>query len=317
MTREMFSVLSPGAYTTVQDLGRYGYQSMGIPITGALDSYALRVANLLVGNPETSAALEITISGPRLEMRDTADLALAGADMEVILNGRPREGWRSFRVKRGDVLEIHQVKKGCRAYLAVTGGIDVPVVMGSRSTYVGGKLGGHRGRPLRASDLLGRGDGSVLRKDRWLPRGMIPDHPAEPMLRAVPGPQDEFFLEGAAVFFEASFMVTAKADRLGYRLQGPSIAIREGMPKSIISEPCVPGSVQIPADAQPIIVLVEHSVGGYSKIATVVTADIARVAQATPGDTFRFEKVTIETAHVLYREREESFRKIESLLLSD
>jgi biotin-dependent carboxylase-like uncharacterized protein len=315
--REMFSVLSPGAYTTVQDSGRYGFQSMGIPITGALDPYAFRIANLLVGNPETSAALEITISGPRLEMRDTADLALAGADMEAVLNGRPVEGWRSFRVNRGDILEVHQVKKGCRAYLSVTGGIDVPEIMGSRSTYVGGNLGGHRGRPLQASDLLHRGEGSLLDKLRRLPGSVIPEYPTESVLRAVPGPQDDFFLESMVTFFDAVFMVTAKADRMGYRLQGPPLPVREGMPKSIISEPCVPGSVQIPADEQPIIVLVEHSVGGYSKIATIVSVDISRVAQATPGDTFRFEKVNIETAHLLYREREKKIRGIDPLLCSD
>lgn len=310
---EVFRVLEPGIYTTVQDKGRYGYQQFGIPISGAMDQFAYRVANLLVGNPEDAAVLEITVFGPRLEVLAEADIAVTGAEMPISVNDRPVEGWASIRVKPGDVVSIKQVSSGCRAYLAVTGGIDVPVVMGSRSTYVGGKLGGYQGRPLAKGDLLARGPGEPLRAPRRLPPDLIPEYPSEVLLRAVPGPQDDYFDEGLKVFFGSEFRVSTKADRMGYRLEGPVVAHREGVPQSIISEPSVPGGVQIPPDGQPIVLLLEQTVGGYTKIATVVSADISRVAQAKPGERVRFEEVDLETAYRIVREREELLQKIRGM----
>jgi len=301
---DVFSVLIPGGYTTVQDAGRYGYQQMGIPVSGVLDYFAFRSANLLVGNPENSAVLEITVMGPRLEILMDTDLSVTGAEMAIILNDQPVESWKSLRTRSGDILEIQQVKSGCRAYLAVSGGIEVPAVMGSRSTYVGGKLGGYKGRPLKEGDTIQSGDVKLLNKPRQMPHEMIPEYPPEILIRAIPGPQDHFFKEGLEVLFQSDFMVSAKADRMGYRLQGPKIKVREAMPKSIISEPSMPGGVQVPADEQPIILLVEQTVGGYTKIVTVISTDLPKVAQATPGDTIRFENVTLERAHSLYQEQQ-------------
>ena len=299
---DLFSVLTPGAYTTVQDTGRYGFQQMGIPVSGALDSFAFQTANMLVGNPAVHAMLEITIMGPRLEVLTEVDLAVTGARMGMMLNDQPVQGWSSVRVKPGDVLDIGQVKSGCRAYLAVSGGIDVPLVMGSRSTYVGGGLGGYHGRPLKQGDVLSGSEASLSSSPRNLPEKWLPDYSEGIVLRAVVGPQDDFFTDGLNTLFESEFMVSAKADRMGYRLQGPEILHREGVPKSIISEPSMPGGIQIPADNQPIILLVEQTVGGYTKIATVISTDLPKVAQATPGDPVRFEQVTLETAHGLYRD---------------
>ena len=313
---DVFSVLIPGAYTTVQDAGRYGYQQMGIPVSGVLDYFAFRAANLLVGNPENSAVLEITIMGPRLEILMDTDLSVTGAEMAIILNDQPVESWKSLRTRPGDILEIQQVKSGCRAYLAVSGGIEVPAVMGSRSTYVGGKLGGYKGRPLKEGDTIQTGDVKLLNKPRQMPPEMIPEYPPEILIRAIPGPQDNFFKEGLEVLFQSDFMVSAKADRMGYRLQGPKIKIREGMPKSIISEPSMPGGVQVPADEQPIILLVEQTVGGYTKIVTVISTDLPKVAQATPGDTIRFENVTLEKAHSLYQEQQKLLLDLEKKLSS-
>ena len=307
---EMFQVLTSGAYTTVQDKGRYGYQHMGIPMSGAIDSFSCRVANLLVGNPQESAVLEITVTGPRLAVLKEAYVALTGAEMGISLNDKPIEGWMSFRVTKGDLLAVRQIKSGCRAYLAVSGGIDVPEVMGSRSTYVGGKLGGYQGRPLNKGDLLYAGEGRPLKASRRLPSARIPKYASQISLRAVPGPQDDFFREGMTTFFQSEFKVSPSADRMGYRLQGPAIRIREDMPKSIISEPSMPGGVQIPADEQPIILLVEQTVGGYTKIATVISTDISKVAQAVPGNAITFERVTLETAHSLYRDRERLLQEI-------
>ena len=307
---EVFSVLTPGGYTTIQDEGRFGYQRMGIPVCGALDAFAYHTANLLVANALNAAVMEITVMGPRLEILTEADLAVTGAEMGMTLNDQPLDAWKSFRVRPGDVLDIQQVKSGCRAYLAVNGGIDVPEIMGSRSTYVGGKIGGYRGRLLRAGDVIQCVPAKRLQGAREMPADLIPSYPPEIVIRAIPGPQDDFFEEGLDTIFKSDYMVSPKADRMGYRLQGPKIGIREGMPKSIISEPTMPGGVQIPPDEQPIILMVEQTVGGYTKIVTVISVDLPKVAQATPGDTIRFEKVSLETAHSIYQEQQKQIQDL-------
>jgi biotin-dependent carboxylase-like uncharacterized protein len=299
---DTFLVLKPGPYTTVQDKGRFGFQQIGVPISGAIDQFASQVANFLVGNPEESAVLEITVVGPQLAVLQEVDIALTGAEMGFELNHESVECWKTVRAKPGDVISIQQVKSGCRGYLAVSGGIDVPEVMGSRSTYVGGKLGGYKGRALKKGDIIQSFEGSLLNKPRYLPESWIPRYSEEVLLHAIPGPQDEFFDEGMETLFQSEFTVSVKADRMGYRLQGPSIHLKEKMPKSIISEPTMPGGVQIPADRQPIILLAEQTVGGYAKIATVISPDLSRVAQAIPGNMIRFEQVSLESAHRLYRE---------------
>jgi len=305
-----FKVHAPGAFTTVQDGGRFGYQKMGMPISGALDAYAFRVANLLVGNAPESAVLEITITGPKLEFISASDIALTGAQMGMTLNDKPVVHWQSLRVQPGDMLEIHQVTSGCRAYLAIKGGIDVPVVMGSRSTYVGGKLGGFAGRPLQADDIVDGFEVQLLNTPRILPDRWIPEHKREVSLRVIPGPQDDYFDIGLETLLTTDYMVTPKADRMGYRLQGSAIERKAETPASIVSEPTMPGGIQIPADAQPIVLLVEQTVGGYSKIATVITPDIARLTQATPGDTVRFEKVDLALAHAIFRDTEKTLQEI-------
>ena len=311
---EVFSVLTPGGYTTIQDQGRFGYQQMGIPVCGVLDAFAFHSANQLVANSKNAAVMEITVMGPRLEMMAETVLAVTGADIGMTLNDQPLETWKSFRVKPGDVLDIQQVKKGCRAYLAVNGGIDVPEVMGSRSTYVGGNIGGYEGRVLQDGDVIKGGPGKGMTGLNEMPAEMIPSYPAEIVIRAIPGPQDDFFREGLDLIFQSDFMVSTKADRMGYRLQGPKVKLREDMPKSIISEPTMPGGVQIPADEQPIILMVEQTVGGYTKIVTVISVDLPKVAQATPGDTVRFEKVSLEKAHALYREQQMKLQDLKDKL---
>lgn len=290
-------VVTPGAYTTVQDLGRYGYQRLGVPISGVMDSFSFQVANLLVGNQRHAAALELTILGPRVEFLAPALIALTGADMGMTLNDQPVGRWRAIPVQRGDVLDVHQVTSGCRAYLAVSGGIAVPPIMGSCSTYVGGQIGGFQGRALQTDDILEMGTPGDLNRCFQLPDQWVPEYRDNVTIRAIPGPQDDFFKEGLTVLYDSEFMVTAKADRMGYRLQGPEIHLSENMPSSIISEPSVPGGIQIPADRQPIVLFVEQTVGGYVKIATVITSDLSVLAQTVPGDMVRFEKVDLKTAH--------------------
>jgi len=306
-------ILSPGGFTTVQDRGRLGFQQMGVPISGVLDSFAFDAANLLVGNVETCAVLEITIMGPTLEIRKEMDIALTGAKMGMTLNGHPIQQWQSIRVKPGDLLTISMVQQGCRAYLAVSGGIKVPRVMGSFATYVGGKIGGFKGRPLAKEDLLETHDAPLLKQPRTLPDEMIPLYPTQTIIRVISGPQDHYFDMDKTPLFETDYMVTPKADRMGYRLQGEALAIRENMPKSIVSEPAMPGSIQIPPDGQPIILLVEQTVGGYAKIVTVISTDLWKVAQTTPGDTLGFEKINLQTAHNLYKQDMERTKTMKQL----
>ncbi len=307
---DIFNVLSPGAYTTVQDLGRFGWQPFGVPPSGMLDDFAGRIANMLVGNPDTAALLELTFSGPTLKILAPATIALTGADMPFSINGVPAAGWCAVPVQPGDTVTVGMARSGCRGYLAVSQGIDVPLVMGSRSCYVGAAIGGFNGRPLQAGDRLRRGPGEADHLARRVPAERVPAYPSEITLRAIPGPQDDFFDHGLDVFFNASFTVSPQADRMGCRLQGPVISQIEAMPQSIISEPSLPGGVQIPQDGQPIILLSEQTVGGYTKIATVISSDIPRVAQALPGDRIRFERIDIDAAHALYRRQASLLERI-------
>jgi antagonist of KipI len=311
---DTFLVITSGSFTTVQDKGRFGYQHVGIPVSGVLDTFACRVANLLVGNPEGSAVLESTIVGPQLAVMRETDIALTGAEMNAKLNYKPVENWKTIRVKPGDMLTFQQVKSGCRGYLAASGGIQVPEVMGSMSTYFGGKIGGYGGRPLKKGDIVKRGSGSLLDAPRHLPKKWLPRYPDKITLRTVAGPQDDHFDEGLETLFQSEFMVTPRADRMGYRLQGTPIKHRGNMPKSIISEPTMPGGIQVPADGQPIILLVEQAVGGYAKIATVISTDLRHIAQAVPGDSVKFESVTLETAHAIYHKHEKMLGEISASL---
>ncbi|MBN1829919.1 MAG: biotin-dependent carboxyltransferase [Deltaproteobacteria bacterium] len=298
---EFCIVERPGSLTTVQDKGRYAFLDRGVPLSGALDLFAFDAANLLVGNDRNAAALEITVIGPKLRVLAEADIALTGADMAMTINERPAAGWQSMRVREGDIIKIPKALKGCRAYLAVSGGIDVPLVMGSRSTYLKGAIGGYCGRRLMQGDVVKRGAKDLLSRPRRLPDNHIPRYSGEILLRAVPGPQDDFFTFSIDVLFASSYRVTSAADRMGYRLCGAPVNHDRDAPPSIISEASVPGSVQIPPDGQPIILLVEQTSGGYSKAATVISVDIPEIAQAVPGATVRFERVTLNQAHDLCR----------------
>jgi len=295
-------VLTPGALTTIQDRGRTGYQALGIPVSGALDRFARRMANALVDNPPGCAVLEMTVVGLTLAVLHPMDLAFTGAGMPITRNHTPVAPWRAFRVEPGDLLTFGMAGSGCRGYLAVRGGFDVPEIMGSRATYLGGKLGGMAGRPLQKGDLLPVTPVPPLGTPRCLSDEYWPAYPDKIVLRAIPGPQADDFTRAIDRFFEVPFTLDTRTDRMGCRLDGPVIALDPGSPQSIISEPVVPGSVQIPADGHPIILLGEQTSGGYAKIATVISPDLSRLAQATPGVVIHFERVDIETAHRIYRE---------------
>lgn len=310
---DAIKIITPGGYSTLQDRGRFGFQNMGVPVSGVLDHFAFEAANILVGNTDNTPVMELTVMGPCIEILKRMDIALTGARMGIKINDIPAAQWQSLRVNPGDIVSIGQVQSGCRAYLAVTGGFDVPEVMGSFSTYVGAKIGGFGGRPLGADDLLKTKDGHLLKNERVFPEKDIPDYSTHVTVRTILGPQDDYFDAGIQTLFGTEYMVTAKADRMGYRLMGENIPIKEGMPKSIVSEPSIPGSIQVPADEQPIILLVEQTVGGYAKIATIISSDLGRVAQTTPGDMIRFEKLDLKTAHSLVYEEKTKLAGISQL----
>lgn len=311
---EQFKVIQPGLFTTIQDSGRHGYQQYGVPINGALDSFAAEMANYLVGNGPEAAILECTLAGPKLLVLEEALIALTGAAMEVKLNSKPVARWAAVRVRRGDTLELGQAESGCRSYLAVTGGLAVPEVMGSRSCYVGGRIGGLHGRPLQPEDRLPRGIGLISDHGRKIPERLIPEYPNEIVLRVIPGPQDDYFDEGLATFFNSTYRVSADANRMGYRLEGPEVVQKIGLPQSIISESSLPGGIQIPPNGQPIILLVEQTVGGYTKIATVISSDIHLIAQARPGDHIRFQEVDLQAAYGIARAKKKLTENLQQAL---
>lgn len=309
-----FRVIEPGALTTVQDPGRNRYLQFGIPVCGALDKFSAEIANYLVGNDKRAAVLEMTFLGPKLEALCQMEVAITGAGMPVKVNGNEMPAWQTITLSAGDILQIFSVNTGFRGYLAITGGFDVPKIMGSRSTYVGGKIGGLEGRPLRSGDVLDRLEDRLSGQIRQLPLKDQPVLSTDIVLRAVPGPQEDFFDKGLDVLFNSTFSVSDKADRMGYRLEGPAVELKPDVPQSIISEPILPGAIQIPPDCQPIIVLVEMTVGGYAKPATTIGADLSLVAQIKSGDTVKFQKIDLAQAHQICKEEIDKIARIKSQL---
>ncbi len=303
-----FDILSPGPLTTIQDSGRYGFGRYGVPPSGALDTFSLRIANLLVGNPEHEAGLEITIMGLKMVCLTDLSIAVTGADLRVQLNGKSLPMWRSHRMKKDDVLHFKALQSGCRAYLAVGGGIHVDQVLGSKSTNLISGFGGYEGRPLKAGDRLyaGSPENFLDCSQRELPLNAIPRYPKDWSLRVLLGPQDDDFTEESKrLFMESPYSVTPKSDRTGIRVSGPLIHRRSGVKESIISEGVVPGSIQVPGDGQPILILGETVTGGYRKIATVISADLPLLGQMKPGDRIRFRSVSLEEALLALKRVEE------------
>lgn len=297
-------VITPGSLSTVQDLGRKGHQKLGVPQSGVLDPYASRLANKLVGNSDQAAVLEMTVIGPTMAVLKKTTLAVTGAEVDVKVNGRRRETWTRIDLQPGDLLQIGQVRQGCRMYLAVAGGIDVPLELGSRSTCTSAGFGGFQGRPLQKGDFVISGSEWEGFPASTLPPSMIPKYESPIVLRCLAGPQDDSFQDPNRDFYARTFSISAQADRRGIRLQGPSVPHGHDSPGGVISEPSLPGNIQVPGDGQPIVILVEQTVGGYAKIGTVISCDLWKLAQAIPGDTVEFQPVDLQTAHDLASRQE-------------
>ena len=301
-------VISPGLATTVQDLGRPGYYHLGIPESGAMDRYALRAANLLVGNDEGAAAFEATFQGPELRFGRDAVVAVAGAALTPKVDGQAQENWTSFAVKSGQVLGFDFLKSGARAYIAIDGGIDVPVVLGSRSTYALGALGGFEGRKLAAGDIVPLGAASArAQPGRSVPDTLRPAVGSAATLRVMPGLYD-FRVTPAALdrFFTDTWRVSTEADRIGYRFRGGNkldfVARKQpfgaGSDPSNIVDGCYPyGSVQVPGGTEPIVLHRDAvSGGGYFMLGTVISADMDLIGQLQPNTKVTFAHVDQDEA---------------------
>ncbi|MCX7643902.1 MAG: biotin-dependent carboxyltransferase family protein [Rhodobacteraceae bacterium] len=313
-------VISPGLSTTVQDLGRPGYYHLGIPLSGGMDRFALRVANMLVGNDEGAAVLEAVFTGPELEFTAPATVAVTGADLPPRLNGEERAGWEAFPVRAGDRLSFGFLKSGARICIAVSGGIDVPVKLGSRSTYTLGALGGHEGRALMAGDELavgaagGAGGGSVPEALRRRPGSL-----AE--LRMLPGLYwHRITAEAGRRFFADTWKVAPEADRIGYRFRGGApleFVPREqpfgaGSDPSNIVDACYPyGSIQVPGGTEPIVLHRDAvSGGGYMMLGCVISADMDLIGQLQPHAPARFVEVTMEQALAARHDRRAALQRV-------
>ncbi|MFC4075290.1 5-oxoprolinase subunit C family protein [Salinithrix halophila] len=313
MNREI-QVLKSGLLTTVQDLGRTGYQQYGMVVAGAMDSFSFQVANLLLGNRRGEAGLEITITGPVLYFGCDIRIALTGGDLGPKLDGEEVPMWRSLQVKAGQILSFSGARQGMRAYLAVAGGIAVEPVMGSKSTYIKGALGGWRGRKLKEGDRLplAQSEEKSGRAGLRLAHDQRPVYRQETELRVVMGPQNDAFTSaGVKAFLSSSYEVTPQSDRMGYRLKGPTIRHRQSA--DILSDATAPGSVQVPADGQPIVLMADRqTTGGYAKVATVISVDIPLLAQAAPGHKITFRQVDMEEAQQTAIDQERLLRKLEA-----
>lgn len=298
-------ILSPGLMTTVQDMGRPGYQRLGIPVSGALDPVSLAAANLLVGNPPATAALEIAYHGPTIGIEaDSARVAFAGGmtTLEVLAaeNGTADRlpPLQSRRLLKGQRLRIGALSGSTIGYLAVEGGFDIPPFLGSASTYARGGFGGWQGRQLAPGDLLPLRHRSVEERDEVMmpPLDLAPP----PRIRVVLGPQDDHFTDrGLRTFLESEYTISTASDRMGMRLEGPLVEHAEGR-DNIVSDGIAPGSIQVPGNGLPIILLADRqTTGGYPKLATVISADLPALGRLAPGNRIAFEAIDVAAAEEL------------------
>jgi len=297
------TVVKPGMLTTVQDLGRHGYQGLGVPVSGPMDLYSHRLANLVLGNDPTAAALEITLMGPELVADGSVTCAIAGAEIDATVDGNPVLPNVPFAVPSGGRIRFGQHRRGARLTLAVRGGFDVPPTLGSRATHLVSRMGAFGGRALRTGDVLEVGRAPSYSRPPSHPSPLeLPQGGAR--LRVVPAVHRGRFTDAAwQQLIGAQFTVTPQSNRMGYRLDGAVLAHRTSA--DILSEAMPPGAIQVPASGQPILLMAERATtGGYATIANVITADLPLAGQLAPGDWISFDVVSHAEALGALRARE-------------
>lgn len=289
-------VVKPGWCTTVQDLGRHGYQHYGVSVSGAMDRLGLVIANRLVNNPDVAAALEITIVGPELVFEDAAVLAITGADLSPAINGQSVPIWTTLAIQAGSRLTFGRRRTGARSYIAVAGTLDIPSTWGSRSTHISSGTGGFNGRALLADDVLRV---NVDQRERPLIGAMLaadsrPLYVDAPTLRVISGPQHAN-AAALSILTATPYRLTSQSNRMGYRLEGQRL--HEDSSPSRLSDGTAMGALQIPPDGSPILLMADRpTTGGYPKIAAVISADLHQAAQLQPGDTVTFRTTTLAEA---------------------
>lgn len=324
----MLKVMKSGLLTTIQDLGRHGYQKEGIVVSGAMDEVAHRVANRLVGNAPASPTLEITLMGPVIEFEEDTLIALCGGDLAPLIDGYPVDTWRPILVKKGCELRFGRPRTGFRVYMAVAGSYDIPSVMNSTSTYLRAHLGGYKGRALEDGDRLSTLPPSekslrlmeILRNENSFDTykessfRVAPDF-TQPVksgqtIRVTKGREfDSFSKDSLEAFQKERFTINSQSDRMGYRLNGPALARQRN--EDLISEAVSFGTVQVPSDGTPILLLADRqTTGGYPRIAQVATVDLPKVAQLKPGEEMHFEVITQEQSQQLYLDREKQLQQL-------
>lgn len=306
---------NPGLLTTIQDEGRFGYGRFGVTSSGPMDAESFQIANLLAGNPPGESALEATVLGPSFRVTEDTVIAITGADMAPVMNGVSIPMNRAISVPAGSEVKLQAAKNGSRTYIAVCGGFDVPLVMGSRATSLQCHIGGLDGRKLEKGDVL------PLRPAYGVPANLSHRSVAyeirrkrENTIRVLLGPQDDCFTaEGLRTFLQTPYTVSKEFDRMGCRLEGEPI--RHKTDGNIISDGIVNGAIQVPTTGQPIIMLSERqATGGYTKIATVISVDLPIIGQCCPGDIIRFQAVPIEEAHRLLHQRQRRMKELERIM---
>ena len=315
------SVLNPGLLTTIQDFGRNGYQKYGVIVSGAMDTYAMRLSNIMVGNEENEGVLEITLIGPSLKLEKGTLFSITGANLSPTINGRDIPRGRPIYLNKDCILKFGACIAGCRCYLSVAGGFDIPLVMESKSTYLRAEIGGFKGRALQKDDTLSIGVKSsksdkIIKKleeiqvkddfvtSSWYIKNFMMQNPESTVIRVFEDRQfGNVSDESINKFFSSKFNIDTRSDRMGYRLSGEKIELKEKL--EMISEEVSIGTIQIPPDGNPIILLADaQTAGGYPKIAHVASVDIQKIVQLKPNDKITFKKITLKEAERLYFETE-------------
>ncbi|MHA6251928.1 5-oxoprolinase subunit C family protein [Oceanobacillus sp. CAU 1775] len=307
------SIIKPGLLTTVQDLGREAFRKHGVSASGVMDPLSFRLANILVGNDENTAALEVTLVGPTIRFEQETAFALAGGNLSPFLNNESIDMWSVIHVKPGDELSFGKYYYGARVYIAFAGGIDVPKVMGSRATFMRGAYGGLEGRALKRGDIIRLEKPPILLeaiRGRKLRYQDIPDFKTERPVRFILGPHvNEFEKESIEKFLSEPYIVSNASDRMGYRLEGETLKHKNAA--DIISDFIAVGTIQVPGNGQPIIHMADCGTsGGYTKLGVIISEDIPYIAQKKPGDKLYFEPISIQIAQEKIVEREKLLREI-------
>lgn len=318
----MITIRKPGLLSSIQDLGRYGFQKYGVIASGTMDSTAHRIANLLVGNPENTPTLEMTLIGPVIQFHQDTLIAICGGDLSPTIHDIPVPSWRTIYVRKDTVLQFGTAHTGCRAYLAIAGGFSIPKILNSTSTYLRAQIGGFLGRALITGDQVSLdapnelslkmmkqlnlrvGNHAFTATDWFIVSDFLPNLNSKTFIRVMSGRHYQLFSKDSQEkIFSEPFTITAQSDRMGYRLHGPTLRLTKA--QEITSEAVTFGTIQVPADGHPIILLADRqTTGGYPKIGQIASVDLSLIAQAKPGDELYFMQISHEEAQRLYLERE-------------